>query len=152
MMKIGESYPFFGGNFYLTIISKEFDQIREFVTRKESKVVSAPESWLDLRIKGTQLSQNFRRKCKHSPKGLFSYPLYLNGTRYSLHWISEAHRNSWHVLLDVTGLIFGEDRLALALHRPDFVLCLLDNTHGQPSKITCLLVRRNSFDTTSPSA
>lgn len=76
MMKIGESYPFFGGNFYLTIISKEFDQIREFATRKESKVVSAPESWLDLRIKGTQLSQNFRRKCKRSPKGLFSYPLF----------------------------------------------------------------------------
>ncbi|KAL4638614.1 hypothetical protein ACB092_03G159200 [Castanea dentata] len=76
MMMIGESYPFFGGNFYLTIISEEFDQIREFATHKESKVVSAPESWLDLRIKGSQLSQNFRRKCKHSPKGLFSYPLF----------------------------------------------------------------------------
>ncbi|XP_075660095.1 uncharacterized protein LOC142629932 isoform X2 [Castanea sativa] len=151
MMMIGESYPFFRGNFYLTIISEEFDQIREFATHKESKVVSAPESWLDLRIKGSQLSQNFRRKCKHSPKGLF-LTLCLNGTRYSLHWISEAHRNSWHVLLDVTGLTFGEDRLALALHRPDFVLCLLDNTHGQPSNITCLLVRRKSFDTTSPSA
>ncbi len=152
MMMIGESYPFFRGNFYLTIINEEFDHIREFASLNESKVVSAPETWLDLRIKGSQLSQHFRRKCKHSPKGLFSYPLYLNGTRYSLHWISEAHRNSWHVLLDATGLIFGEDRLALALHRPDFVLCLLDNTHCQPSKITCLLVRRKSFDTIAPSA
>jgi hypothetical protein len=152
MMMIGESYPFFRGNFYLTIINEEFDHIREFASLKESKVVSARETWLDLRIKGSQLSQHFRRKCKHSPKGLFSYPLYLNGTRYSLHWISEAHRNSWHVLLDATGLIFGEDRLALALHRPDFVLCLLDNTHCQPSKITCLLVRRKSFYTIAPSA
>ncbi|KAK7836153.1 hypothetical protein CFP56_022949 [Quercus suber] len=90
MMMIGESYPFFRGNFYLTIISEELDQIREFAIHKESKVVSAPESWLDLRINGSQLSQHFRRKC----------------------------------------LIFGEDWLALALHRPDFVLCLLDNTHG----------------------
>jgi hypothetical protein len=153
MMMIGESYPFFRGNFYMTIINEELDQIREFATQKESKVVSAPETWLDLRIKGSQLSQYFRvRKCKHSPKGLFSYPIYLNGTRYSLHWISGAHRNSWHVLLDATGLVFGEDRLALALHRPDFVLCLLDNTHGQPSKINSLLVRRKSFDTTAPSA
>lgn len=47
MMMIGESYAFFRGNFYLTIISEEFDQIREFATHKESKVVSAPESWLD---------------------------------------------------------------------------------------------------------
>lgn len=151
MMMIGESYPFFRGNFYMTIIN-ELDQIKEFATQKDSKVVSAPETWLDLRIKGSQLSQYFRRKCKHSPKGLFSYPIYLNGTRYSLHWISEAHRNSWHVLLDATGLVFGDDRLALALHRPDFVLCLLDNTHGKPSKITSLLVRRKSFDTIPRSA
>ncbi|XVF85269.1 hypothetical protein PTKIN_Ptkin17bG0104400 [Pterospermum kingtungense] len=148
MMLIGESYPFFRGNYYLTIITEESDHIREFAIRRESKVISAPETWLDLRIKGSQLSQNFRRKCKHSPKGLFSYPADVNGTRYSMHWISEAHRNSWHVLLDATGLVFGEERLALALHRPDFVLCTLDNTHAQPSKITCLLVRKKSFDTT----
>ncbi|KAF5449329.1 hypothetical protein F2P56_029790 [Juglans regia] len=147
MMMIGESYPFFRGNFYMTIISEELDRIREFAAQKESKVVAAPETWLDLRIKGSQLSQYFRRKCKHIPKGLFSYPVYLSGTRYSLHWISEAHRNSWHVLLDATGLVFGEERLALALHRPDFVLCLLDNKHGQPSKITSLLIRKKSFDT-----
>ncbi|XVF02763.1 hypothetical protein REPUB_Repub04eG0202000 [Reevesia pubescens] len=152
MMLIGESYPFFRGNYYLTIITEESDYIREFATNRESKVISAPETWLDLRIKGSQLSQNFRRKCKHSPKGIFSYPVAVNGTRYSMHWISEAHRNSWHVLLDATGLVFGEERLALALHCPDFVLCTLDNTHAQPSKITCLLVRKRSFDTTSCSA
>ncbi|XP_007044009.2 PREDICTED: uncharacterized protein LOC18608997 [Theobroma cacao] len=154
MMLIGESYPFFRGNYYLTIVTEESDYIREFATRRESKVISAPETWLDLRIKGSQLSQNFRRKCKHSPKGLFSYPADVNGTRFSMHWISEAHRNSWHVLLDATGLVFGDgqERLPLALHRPDFVLCTLDNTHAQPSKIICLLVRRTSFDTSSCSA
>ncbi|KAJ4828552.1 hypothetical protein Tsubulata_003649 [Turnera subulata] len=147
MVMIGESYPFFKGNYYMSIISEERDMIREFAASKESKVIPMPETWLDLRIKGSQLSQYFRRKCKHILKGLFSYPAVVNGTRYSMHWISEAHRNSWHVLLDATGLVFGEDRLALALHRPDFVLCTLDNTHGQPSKITCLLVRKLSFDT-----
>ncbi|KAH7865437.1 hypothetical protein Vadar_006714 [Vaccinium darrowii] len=152
MMLVGESYPFFKGNFYMTILAEENDYVREFASYKDSKVISAPETWLDLRIKGSQISQYFRRKCKHSPKGLFSFPADVNGTRYSMHWVSEAHRNSWHVLLDATGLIVGEDRLNLALHRPDFVLCSADNTHAHPSKITCLLVRRKSFDSTTGSA
>ncbi|KAL4384076.1 hypothetical protein GQ457_15G006770 [Hibiscus cannabinus] len=152
MMLVGESYPFFKGNFYMTIIGEELDCVREFASYKESKVILAPETWLDLRIKGSQLSQYFRKKCKHSPKGLFSYPADVNGMRYSMHWISEAHRNSWHVLLDATGLVVGQDRLNLALHRPDFVLCSLENTHAQPSRITCLLVRKKSFDTPTSSS
>ncbi|XP_022736090.1 uncharacterized protein LOC111289369, partial [Durio zibethinus] len=153
MMLVGESYPFFRGNFYMTIIGEEMDYVREFASYKEAKVIQAPESWLDLRIKGSQLSQYFRRKCKHSPKGLFSYPADVNGVRYSMHWISEAHRNSWHVLLDATALVVGQDRLNLALHRPDFVLCSLENTHAdQPSRITCLLVRKKSFETTTSSS
>ncbi|GFY99964.1 hypothetical protein Acr_13g0013640 [Actinidia rufa] len=120
MMMVGESYPFFRGNYYMTIIREEHDLIREFVGYKDSKVVAAPEAWLDLRIKGSQLSQYFRRKCKYSPKGLFSYPACMDERRYSMHWISEARRNSWHVLLDATGLDAGQDRLTLALHRPDF--------------------------------
>lgn len=147
MMMVGESYPFYRGNYYMTIIGEENDCIREFVAYKDSKVIAAPETWLDLRIKGSQLSQYFRRKSKYCPKGLFAYPADVNGTRYSTHWISEAHRNSWHVLLDATGLDAGKDRLNLALHRPDFVMSTVDNTHAQPSKITCLLVRRKSFDT-----
>ncbi|KAB2000177.1 hypothetical protein E1A91_D12G216600v1 [Gossypium mustelinum] len=152
MMLVGESYPFFKGNFYMSIIGEELDYVKEFASYKESKVILAPETWLDLRIKGSQLSQYFRKKCKHSPKGLFSYPVDVNGMRYSMHWISEAHRNSWHVLLDATGLVVGQDRLNLALHRPDFVLCSLENTHAQPARITCLLVRKKSFDTTTSSS
>ncbi|KVI05709.1 uncharacterized protein LOC112525792 [Cynara cardunculus var. scolymus] len=150
MVMIGESYPFFRGNYYMSIINEKEDSVREFVGTKDSKVVAAPESWLDLRIKGSQLSQYFRRKCKYSPKGLFAYPAYVNGTSYSMHWISEAHRNSWHVLLDATELEPTKERLTLALHRPDFVICTVDNTHAQPSKIICLLVRRKSFETTQP--
>nr|XP_016454463.1 PREDICTED: uncharacterized protein LOC107778689 [Nicotiana tabacum] len=152
MMMIGECYPFFRGNYYMTILGEDYDCIREFVSFKDSKVIAAPESWLDLRIKGSQLSQYFRRKSKHSPKGLFAYPAYVEETRYSMHWISEAHRNSWHILLDASGLDAGKERLALALHRPDFVLYTVDNIHAQPSKITCLLVRKQSFETAASSA
>ncbi|GAV74250.1 hypothetical protein CFOL_v3_17730 [Cephalotus follicularis] len=152
MTLVGESYPFFRGNFYMTIISEQADHIREFASRKESKIILAPENWLDLRIKGSQLSQYFRRKCNHSPKGLFAYPADVDGRRYSNHWVSEAHWNSWHVLLDATALVVGEDRLNLALHQPDFVLCSLNNKHASRKKITCLLVRKKSFDTITTSA
>lgn len=161
-MQVGESYPFFRSSYYMSILEEESDCIRAFAAYKEAKVIAAPESWLDLRIKGSQLSQYFRRKSKHAPKGLFAYPAVSpssSSSRYSLHWVSEAHRNAWHVLLDATALAVGEDRLPLSLHRPDFVLCTLGDTmrtrgveqQQQPqqpaARVTCLLVRRRSFDT-----
>jgi hypothetical protein len=161
--QIGESYPFFRSSYYMSILDEESDSIRAFAAYKEAKVIAAPESWLDLRIKGSQLSQYFRRKSKHAPKGLFAYPAVVSpsssspsaaaASRYSLHWVSEAHRNAWHVVLDATALAVGEDRLPLSLHRPDFVLCTLgDATRQQQqqqpaARVTCLLVRRRSFDT-----
>ncbi|XP_062197892.1 uncharacterized protein LOC133900696 [Phragmites australis] len=170
MMLVGESYPFFRSSYYMSILEEDGDCIRAFAAHKEAKVIAAPESWLDLRIKGSQLSQYFRRKSKHAPKGLFAYPAVspsspsgASGTqpaRYSLHWVSEAHRNARHVLLDATALAVGEDRLPLSLHRPDFVLCALGDTtraggmeqrrrRQQEASVTCLLVRRRSFDCTS---
>ncbi|KAJ1398087.1 Pyridoxal phosphate-dependent transferase, major domain [Sesbania bispinosa] len=149
MMLVGESYPFVKGTYYMTILGEQEDYIREFASFKGSKVIPAPMTWLDLRIRGSQLSQNFRRKCKISPKGLFAYAADVNGT---MHWVSEAHRNYWHVLLDASALVVGKDRLHLGLHRPDFLVCCLDNTHSNPSRITCLLVRKKSFDTSTASS
>lgn len=152
MKLVGESYPFFRGNYYMTSIGEgEEDCIKEYATFKDSKVISVPETWLDLRIKGSQISQHLRRKCKHTPKGLFSYPAISNGTNSQVHWISEARRNSWHVLFDATSLVVGKEVLNLAYYQPDFVLCSPDNTHANPSMITCLLVRKKSFDTTTAS-
>ncbi|CAO2148867.1 unnamed protein product [Urochloa humidicola] len=166
MMLVGESYPFFRSSYYMSILEEEGDCVRAFAAYKEAKVIAAPESWLDLRIKGSQLSQYFRRKSKNSPKGLFAYPAVSSSSsggqaaaRYSLHWVSEAHRNAWHVLLDATALAVGEDRLPLSLHRPDFVLCTLADTavraQQKPqtvpaARVTCLLVRRRSFETSLP--
>ncbi|EEE52117.1 hypothetical protein OsJ_33918 [Oryza sativa Japonica Group] len=78
LVLVGESYPFFRGNYYMSILAGgEADGgncVRAFAAYKDAKVIAAPESWLDLRIKGSQLSQYFRRKCKHAPKGLFRLP------------------------------------------------------------------------------
>ncbi|GAU43611.1 hypothetical protein TSUD_185040 [Trifolium subterraneum] len=144
MMLVGESYPFVKGNYYMTILGEEEDYIKEFAIYKDSKVISAPDTWLDLRITGSQLSQNFRRRCKISPKGLFAYEANVNGT---MHWVSEAQSFNWHVLLDASALVVGKDELHVGLHRPDFLVCCPDNIHSNPSRrITCLLVRKKSFD------
>ncbi|RWR79995.1 hypothetical protein CKAN_00860000 [Cinnamomum micranthum f. kanehirae] len=150
MMLVGESYPFDKHSCYMTAINSRRDYIREFANLKQSVVIPVPNSWFDLRIKGSQLSSCFRTKCKHSLNRLFSYPADVVGTAYTLQWVSEARRNSWSVLLDVSGMVTGEDRLNLSLHRPDFVLCDFDDANFHPSKISCLLVRRNSFETSSP--
>jgi len=150
MMLVGDSYPFVKGNYYMTILGKQQeDYIKEFASFKEFGVLIEPKTWLDLRISGSQLSQNFRRRCKISPKGLFSYEANVNG---KMHWIYEAHRNYWHVLLDASGLDVGKDGLHVGLHRPDFIVCCLDNTNSNPSKISCILVRKKSFDTSNASS
>ncbi|KAG6557967.1 hypothetical protein Mapa_000146 [Marchantia paleacea] len=145
MRLVAESYPFFKYNFYMTVLDEEVDVIREYAMYKEAKILPAPSTWLDLRIPGSQISQSFRKKSKHSPKGLFAYPADIKGTRHSLHWVSEAQRNCWHVLLDATELILGEDQLNLTLHKPDYALCSLPKVVGHMTMITCLLVRRTSF-------
>ena len=68
------------------------------------------------------------------------------------HWVSEAHRNYWRVLLDASALVLGKGRLYLGLHRPDFLVCCLHSTHSNPSRITCLLVRTKSFGTSTASS
>lgn len=121
--------------------------IRELAAKKESKVIAAPESWLDLRIRGSQLSQYLRKKCKYGSKGLFCYPVEVEGVRYSMHWISEAHRNAWHVFVDATAVDFAaERRMNLALHRPDLVVCAVEDFGAERVNITCLLVRRKLFE------
>ncbi|EFJ05891.1 hypothetical protein SELMODRAFT_136412, partial [Selaginella moellendorffii] len=149
MMMVGESYPFCRYMNFMTVLSEEVDWIREFASYKEAKVIVAPSNWLNLRIAGSQLSQNFRRKSKQqSPnlKGLFAFPAAENGgTRNSLHWVSEAQRNSWHVLLDASNLRLCDDQLNLTFHKPDYVLCTLSGVVGHSTTMTCLLVRRSSF-------
>eukprot|EP00250_Pteridium_aquilinum_P034774 c8079_g1_i1 orf=241-1242(+) len=150
MRMVGEGYPFLRYNCYMSAFEEKIDAIKEYAVHKDAKFIPAPAGWLDLRVAGSQLSQHFRRKSKYIPKGLFAYPLEINGTRNSLHWVSEAQRSLWHVLLDCSDLVLGENNLILNLHKPDFVICSLFKVPNQPNKITCLMVRRNSFFITAP--
>uniref|UniRef100_A0A0D3HLW4 Uncharacterized protein n=1 Tax=Oryza barthii TaxID=65489 RepID=A0A0D3HLW4_9ORYZ len=142
------------------IVAEAISTLRGLDLRWSGPITPGERRYVEQYVLAKYPHQYFRRKCKHAPKGLFAYPVVVSGAggeaaaaRYSLHWVSEAHRNGWHVLLDATGLAAG-DRLPLSLHRPDFVTCALDDARAQPpsaatATVTCLLVRRRSFDVTS---
>lgn len=200
LMLVGEAYPFCKHNVYMTALDEEwevesqFGGISQFATFKvcppappspitsgveivsceicvqESKVIPAPLAWLDLRIAGSQLSTNFRRKSKSNPKvtppppyhstpsssthpltrprlplqGLFAYPVQAGGLKNSLHWVSEAQRNLWHVLLDASEVVLDEEMFDLGQHKPDYLVCVSPKIVGYPTSVTCLLIRRSS--------
>ncbi|CAI5469529.1 unnamed protein product [Closterium sp. Yama58-4] len=132
MVLVAEAYPFHRHNVFLTALDQSDDSISMFATHKDSKVIQAPLSWLDLQKPGSQLSTNFRRKSKANPKGLFAYPMCANGQTFSLHWVSEAQRTCWHVLLDVTAIELDSGVFNLTSHKPDYVLCCSPHIVGYP--------------------
>ncbi|CAI7791669.1 unnamed protein product [Closterium sp. NIES-54] len=139
MVLVAEAYPFHRHNVFLTALDQTDDSISMFATHKDSKVIQAPLSWLDLQKPGSQLSTNFRRKSKANPKGLFAYPMCANGQTFSLHWVSEAQRTCWHVLLDVTAIELDSGVFNLTSHKPDYVLCCSPHIVGYPYRLACLL-------------
>eukprot|EP00897_Mesotaenium_endlicherianum_P009385 jgi/Mesen1/8475/ME000478S07960 len=150
---VGEAYPFHRHNVYLTCLAESLDSIRQMVAYKEAKTLPCPTAWLDLSKPGSQLSTNFRRKSKANPKGLFAFPLEAEdggGARASLHWITEAQRNQWHVLLDASASVLdgaaggGSAAFDLGPHKPDYLVCVSPKIVGAASRVTCLLVRRDS--------
>ncbi|GJP31816.1 hypothetical protein CLOM_g15090 [Closterium sp. NIES-68] len=147
MVLVAEAYPFHRHNVFLTALDQSDDSISMFATHRDSKVIQAPLSWLDLQKPGSQLSTNFRRKSKANPKGLFAYPMCANGQTFSLHWVSEAQRTCWHVLLDVTAIELDSGVFNLASHKPDYVLCCSPHIVGYPYRLACLLVKRASQNT-----
>lgn len=142
LLLVGEAYPFHKHNVYLTLLPEATDSISDIAAFKEAKVIPAPTSWLDLRVQGSQLSPSLRRKSKSNPKGLFAYP-YSAGF-HSLNWITEAQRNLWHVLLDASDVVLDEDTFDLGPLKPDYVVCVSPKIVGYPTRVTCLLVRRES--------
>ncbi|GBG88860.1 hypothetical protein CBR_g48472 [Chara braunii] len=160
MAVIGEVYPFSAQTMCLNCLGGEEEPIQDAARRAGAKLISAPRTWLDLRIPGSQLSLNIRKSGGRSStregtanRGLFAFPATAtsvgatgpNGTaaRYSLHWVSEARRNGFLVLLDTSAIIIGRESIALSTHRPDFVLCSV----APPTAYTryyCLLFRRGA--------
>jgi hypothetical protein len=121
MGMIGESYPFFRGNYYMTIIGEENDTIREFAICKESKVIPMPETWLNLRIKGSQHSQFLRRKCKHIPRG-FSLILLLS-MRPDILCIGYQRRTEIHGMLSLMPQAWFLEKTDWPLHSTALTSC-----------------------------
>ncbi|GBG79045.1 hypothetical protein CBR_g28759 [Chara braunii] len=153
---MANAYPFARYPMFLNCLTgAEGKGLTDAAERVKGRVLAAQQTWLNLNIAGSQLSLTIRRKSSRAgayggPKGLFAYPLIPTVSkgsqacsRYSLHWISEAQRNGWHVLLDASAISLGMDKLDLSLHRPDYVICNFTQLAGYSSSISCLVFRKS---------
>jgi hypothetical protein len=123
MGMIGESYPFFRGNYYMTIIGEENDTIREFAICKESKVIPMPETWLNLRIKGRNIANFLEGSASTSQRG-FSLVLLLS-MRPDILCIGYLRRTEIHGMLSLMPQAWFLEKTDWPLHTTALTSCTL---------------------------
>ncbi|KAJ4952513.1 hypothetical protein NE237_029345 [Protea cynaroides] len=148
---LAESYPFQSNRRLLTVYDYDNEAVRAMIDssqKRGARVMSAKFSWPSLKIHPAKLTKMVVSKGKKRKKGLFVFPMQsgMTGSRYSYLWMSLAHENGWHVLLDACALgPKGMDTLGLSLFRPDFLICSFFKVFGEnPSGFGCLFVKRSS--------
>ncbi|XP_042505808.1 uncharacterized protein LOC122082368 [Macadamia integrifolia] len=148
---LAESYPFQSNHRLLTVYDYDSEAVRTMIEssqKKGARVMSAKFSWPSLRIHTEKLTNMVVSKRKKGKRGLFVFPMQsrMTGRRYSCLWMSTAHENGWHVLLDACALGPKDmDTLGLSLFRPDFLICSFFKVFGEnPSGFGCLFVKKSS--------
>ncbi|CAL9226512.1 unnamed protein product [Arabidopsis halleri] len=150
---VAELYSFKTNPNLLTVYNYEDEAVEEMIKISEKKGIkpeSAEFSWPSTEILSEKLKRRIRRsKRRGSKRGLFVFPLQslVTGASYSYSWMSLAHENEWHVLLDTSALGSKDmETLGLSLFQPDFLICSFTEVLGQddPSGFGCLFVKKSS--------
>lgn len=150
---VAELYSFKTNPNLLTVYNYEDEAVEEMIRISEKKGVkpeSAEFSWPSTEILSEKLKRRIRRsKRRGSKRGLFVFPLQslVTGASYSYSWMSLAHENDWHVLIDTSALGSKDmETLGLSLFQPDFLICSFTEVLGQddPSGFGCLFVKKSS--------
>ncbi|WZZ46864.1 hypothetical protein YC2023_043123 [Brassica napus] len=137
----------------LTVYNYEDEAVEEMIRISEKKGVkpkTAEFSWPSTEIVSEKLKRNIARsKRRRDKRGLFVFPLQslVTGASYSYSWMSLAHENEWHVLLDTSALSSKDmETLGLSLFRPDFLICSFTEVLGQDDGpgFGCLFVKKSS--------
>jgi selenocysteine lyase/cysteine desulfurase len=144
---LGEAYPFAEGGRYLLSVDNHnsVNGIREFARRGRADVryapILAPELRLDDRLLVDELDSPVS-----GPK-LFAYPAQSNftGVQHSLHWIGEAKRRGWDVLLDAAAFA-PTNPLDIGSCKPDFVCLSFYKLFGYPTGLGALIARKTALD------
>ncbi|XP_006283352.2 molybdenum cofactor sulfurase [Capsella rubella] len=150
---VAELYSFKTNPNLLTVYNYEDEAVEEMIRISEKKGVK-PESaeflWPSTEIHSEKLKRRITRSKRRGKKtGLFVFPLQslVTGASYSYSWLSLAHENEWHVLLDTSALSSKDmETLGLSLFQPDFLICSFTEVLGQdnPSGFSCLFVKKSS--------
>ncbi|KAJ7520140.1 hypothetical protein O6H91_19G058400 [Diphasiastrum complanatum] len=153
---LAESYPFHLSAKLLLGYDHECENvawIKHSAKSKEAAVFDAAFVWPELKFDETEMKKMLRQKNRWNRKdgdlagGLFAYPIVskITGAKQSFEWVSEAQRNGWNVLLDITGLgVKAMDSLGLSLHRPDFIIGSFYKVFGcDPTGFGCLIINRH---------
>ncbi|XP_010439252.1 PREDICTED: uncharacterized protein LOC104722735 [Camelina sativa] len=150
---LAELYSFKTNPNLLTVYNYEDEAVEEMIRISEKKGVkpeSAEFSWPSTDINSEKLKRRITRgKRRGGKRGLFVFPLQslVTGASYSYSWMSLAHGNEWHVLLDTSALGSKDmETLGLSLFQPDFLICSFTEFLGQddPSGFGCLFVKKSS--------
>uniref|UniRef100_A0A1J3FXN3 Molybdenum cofactor sulfurase n=1 Tax=Noccaea caerulescens TaxID=107243 RepID=A0A1J3FXN3_NOCCA len=157
---LAELYSFKTNSSLLTVYNYEDEAVEEMIRITEKKGIkpeSAEFSWPSTEIVSEKLKRKLargkRRRGKEDNKkrGLFVFPLQslVTGASYSYSWMSLAHENEWHVLLDTSALGSKDmETLGLSLFQPDFLICSFTEVLGQDdpcnSGFGCLFVKKSS--------
>ncbi|KAG7546509.1 hypothetical protein ISN44_As12g018560 [Arabidopsis suecica] len=150
---VAELYSFKTNPNLLTVYNYEDEAVEEMIKISEKKGIkpeSAEFSWPSTEIRSEKLKRRITRsKRRGSKRGLFVFPLQslVTGASYSYSWMSLAHENDWHVLLDTSALGSKDmETLGLSLFQPDFLICSFTEVLGQddPSGFGCLFVKKSS--------
>ncbi|KAJ4880826.1 hypothetical protein Rs2_37881 [Raphanus sativus] len=137
----------------LTVYNYEDEAVEEMIRISEKKGVkpkAAEFSWPSTEIVSEKLKRNItRNKRRRDKRGLFVFPLQslVTGASYSYSWMSLAHENEWHVLLDTSALSSKDmETLGLSLFRPDFLICSFTEVLRQEDSpgFGCLFVKKSS--------
>ncbi|XP_047339419.1 molybdenum cofactor sulfurase-like [Impatiens glandulifera] len=157
---VSEFYPFDSSSNLLTIYdhqSEAVDALTQAAKNKGCRIKTAKFGWPSLRIHTDKLKKmvisNSRRRTRTRTrtrtKGLFVFPLQsrMTGAQYSYQWMTLAHDNGWHVLLDASSLGAKDmETLGLSIFQPDFIICSFFKIFGEnPSGFGCLFVKKTSF-------
>jgi molybdenum cofactor sulfurtransferase len=144
---VGESFPFSEASRFLATSDNHnsVNGIREFARRAGSEITYCALTEGDLRLDPQQLSAELDRQPGEA-ESLFAMPAQSNysGVKHDLHWVDEARRRGWRVLLDAAAFV-PTNRLDLQHVAPDFVSISFYKMFGYPAGIGALLVRKETL-------
>ncbi|ESQ29410.1 hypothetical protein EUTSA_v10024028mg, partial [Eutrema salsugineum] len=131
----------------LTVYNYEDEAVEEMIRISEKKGIKPESAEFSWPSTGLAIREEEEEGMKIKEDSVFPLQSLVTGASYSYSWMSLAHENEWHVLLDTSALGSKDmETLGLSLFQPDFLICSFTEVLGKdnPSGLGCLFVKKSS--------